>query len=478
MLDDNSIKRHFVSGVFWGIIEKLASLLTGFLITLILARILTPADYGLVNMIYIFTVLGSVLLDGGFGQAIIQRKSVSTTDISSVFYINLILSIIIYTILYFCAPYIASFYSQPSLVDISRVVFLTIPINAFCIIQHCLLTKELKIKELTFVSILSAVISGCIGIFLAYYGYGVWALVIQSISYQLVRSMALWKFSKWRPVYKFSLTFIKSIFGFSMNLLGVFTLASIFQNIYTILIGKLYNVNEVGFYNQAFRMQSVASNAVTSSIQRVTFPTFAHFQDDLSSLKMAYKKVIIITMSIYFPIMICLIAISHNLFEVLLTEKWLPCVPLFCLLCIAESLSPIDTINSSILKALGLGKKYFVLNLINYSIITISIIITFKFGIIALLTGYAASALIRSVTSIIICGRQIKYPIIHQSKDLIPALVIAILTCGAVYIPNMLQLNSSIQLLLSIILGCITYSLLNVLTKSLLYQEVKKMINK
>lgn len=475
---DSGIKSKFVKGVVWGIIEKFASLATGFIITLVLARILTPEDYGLVNMIYIFTVIGSVLLDGGFGQALIQRKNITTSDISSVFYINLAMSALLYVILYLCAPLIANFYHQPSLIGISRVVFLTIPVNALCVIQHTLLTKELKVKELTYVSIISAVVSGAIGITLACLNYGVWALVIQSLSYQLTRSITLWSFSKWRPVLRFSISFIKSIFGFSMNLLGVFTLAAVFQNIYTLLIGRLYNVVEVGYYNQAFRMQSIASTAISSSVERVAFPAFSQFQDDLCSLRNAFRKVTLITMSIYFPIMMCLIVVSDNLFEVLLTSKWLPSVPLFCLLCIAESFYPLNKINSTVLKALGKGKKYFHLNLFNYGVITVSIILSYKYGIQSLLLGYAIAALVRSFANMVVCGKAIEYPLHIQLKDLAPIFITTLLICGCAYVGKIIPVSALLQLIISFVLGLSAFVFFNVISKSIVYYELKNLINK
>lgn len=475
---EENIKNKFIKGVLWGVIEKFATLATGFIITLVLARILTPADYGLVNMIYIFTVLGTVLLDGGFGQALIQRKNITRLDASSVFYINLTLSIIIYLVLYFTAPLIASFYKQPSLVLISRVVFTTIPISALCIVQHNLLTKELKVKELTYVSILSSLVSGIIGIWLAYCGFGVWSLVYQTVILQIVRTIALWWFSDWRPCLSFSIKFIRSIWSFSMNLLGVFTLASVFQNIYTLIIGRLYNVNEVGYYNQAFRMQSVASNAIMSSIQRVAFPAFAKFQDDYQTLQRTYKRVMLMTMYVYFPFMMCLIVVSTELFDVLLTSKWLPSVPMFCLLCVAESLYPLNNINSSVLKAVGKGRDYLVLNIVNYILIIICILVTYRFGIIALLGGYAVSSILRSLISMTVCGREIKYSIYAQLRDLVPVFLITLLTCLAVFLITKLPYSEIIRLIISIFTGCVTFIILNVVTKSQLINELKALKNK
>lgn len=475
---EESIKNKFVKGVIWGVVEKFATLATGFIITLVLARILTPADYGLVNMIYIFTVLGTVLLDGGFGQAIIQRKNVTRLDASSVFYINLALSIVIYIILYFSAPLIASFYRQSSLVLISRIVFITIPISALCIVQHNLLTKDLKVKELTYVSILSSLVSGAIGILLAYCGFGVWSLVYQSVILQLVRTIALWWFSDWRPCFGFSVKFIRSIWNFSMNLLGVFTLASVFQNIYTLIIGRLYNVNEVGYYNQAFRMQSVASSAIMSSIQRVAFPAFAKFQDDYQTLQRTYKRVMLMTMFVYFPFMMCLIVISTELFEVLLTNKWLPSVPMFCLLCIAESLYPLNNINSSVLKAVGKGRDYLVLNIVNYILIIICIIATYKFGIIALLGGYAVSSVLRSLICMAVCGREIKYPVYAQLRDLVPVFIITLLTCLTVFFVTKIPNSEFMKLIISTLTGIVTFIVLNVVMKSQLIYELKALKNK
>lgn len=473
-----SVKSKFIRGVIWGIVEKLASLLTGFIITLVLARILTPEDYGLVNMIYIFTVLGTVLLDGGFGQALIQRKVLKDSDISSVFYINIVLSILVYIVLFFCAPLIALFYHQPILINISKVVFLTIPINGFCIIQHSLLTKELKVKELTYVSIISAIISGIIGISLTYAGYGVWALVYQSLSYQLSRTITLWLFSSWRPIWCFNGGFIKEIFSFSINLLGVFTLASIFQNIYTIIIGRLYSVSDVGYYNQALRLQSVASTAITSAVQRVAFPAFAHFQDNMVALKEAYRKVTLVTMSIYFPVMICLIVAGKNLVEVLLTDKWLPAVPMFALLCAAESFYPLNKCNSAVLKALGKGHTYFLLNLANYGIIVFCIILTYKFGIIVLLFGYTISALARSLTSMVVCGRVIKYSFYEQIKDLSSIFCITGITVFFVYLGNLLPFHIGLRLMFSIIFGIIAYIGCNYITKSYIFNEMRSLILK
>lgn len=478
MSEQKSLKNRFVNGVIWGIIEKFSSLLVGFVITIVLARILTPEDYGLVNMIYIFTVIGTVLQDAGFGQALIQRKKLSESDFSSVFYINVVMGVFIYGILYVCAPFIADFYNQPALTSISRVSFLVIPITSVGVVQFCLLTKELKVKQLTYVSILSLMLSGIISICLVLNEYGIWTLVYQSLSYQFFRTIFLWFFSNWRPSLSFNISFIKSIWNFSMNLLSVFTLVAVFQNVYTILIGKLYNVKDVGYYNQAFRLQSLASSTLTSSIERVFFPALSTLQDNPEALKNIYKRIMLTTMYIYLPIMMCLALVGHNLFLVLFSAKWLPSVPLFYILCIAVSFSPLNTINAGVIKAKGEGKIYKRLMFANYAIMSVFIAITYSFGLKILLIGYAASALIQSLITMFVCGRRISYNLREQIKDLCPVFGVSFICCLAVSITQLIDLKPLISLLFSFIVGIFTYMLVIFLFKTQLIFELKSIINK
>ncbi len=459
------LRNTFISGVVWGTIEKFASLFVGFFITLLLARKLTPTDYGLVNMINIFTVFGMVLIDGGFGQALIQKKNADNKDYSTIFYLNVILSVLIYVILYICAPFIAAFYAQPSLIDISRTIFLLFPINAFCIIQHTLLTKEIKVKQLTIVSLISSVCSGVVGMFFAYKGYGVWALVYQTLSLYVFRCITLWLVNSWRPIMVFSLNTIKEIWKFSVNLLGTFTLAAIFQNIYSVLIGKFFCVTDVGYYNQAFRMESVVTGVATSAIQRVTFPAFANIQDDIDRLREVYKKVINVTMYIHLPIMAGIAAVGYDLFLVLLTEKWLPSVPYFYLLCLASSFYPMHMVNVNVIKALSKGKLYFRLNVIKYMLMTLFIIFTIQRSIMAVLGGYVLATIISSFIITCYCGRQIKYSTMSQLLDLFPIFLITLAMVAAVLLCGNLSFLPHVRLLIEILMGIVVYVILSVIFK-------------
>lgn len=454
----NNIKGDFISGVIWGVIEKFAILFVGFFITMLLARKLTAADYGLVSMIYIFTVLANVVIDGGFGHALIQKDTLNKVGNSTVFYFNVVMGFFVYMLLYASAPLIADFYRQPDLVSISRVSFLCLPLNALCLIQHTLLTKHMKVKELTIVSLTSVIASGAMGIYFAFSGYGVWALVYQSLTLYVVKCILLWSIVKWRPILAFNFNYIKEIWGFSINMLGVCTMAAIFQNIYTILIGRFYHVDQVGYYNQAFRMQSVVSTAITSSIQRVSFPAFAEMQDSVERLRNAYKKVICITMFIHLPMMMGAIMVSHDMFLLLLSERWLPSVPIFCILCIAESLYPLHMINVNVLKALGQGHGYFKLELFKRALMVLFIIVTIRYSIPILLIGYAMATLISVVVNMKFCGRAISYGIGQQIRDLSPIFLFTGIMCFCIYFVNQLNVPIVARLIIDILVGVISYS--------------------
>lgn len=478
MEGSKGLKKDFISGVFWGIIEKFSTLFIGFFITILLARKLTPADYGLVNMIYIFTVLANVILDGGFGHAIIQKKDITIKDTSTVFYFNVIFSLVLYALLYAAAPLIANFYRQEQLIDIARVAFLMLPINSLCIIQHTLLTKKIKVKELTTVTVCSSLVSGAVGIILAYNEYGVWALVYQSLTLQATRALVLWLVSSWRPILVFDFQCIRSIWNFGINMLGVGTLAAIFQNIYTVVIGRFYNVNDVGFYNQAQRLESIASTSLTSAIQRVSFPAFAEIQNEKKRLKEVFKKVINITMYIHFPLMIGLIMISNEVFLILLGEKWLPSVPYFCLLCLASSLYPLHMINVNILKGLGLGKIYFKLESFKRVLMILFIFITIKFNIIYLLCGYVGATLISVICNMHYCGKSIDYKLTEQLKDLFPIFSSTGLMAMMIYLVKMINFTPFYQLIISISIGIISYIITSIIFKINSFYQLINLLKK
>lgn len=471
-----NIKQEFISGIIWGIIEKFSSIFVGFFITIMLARKLMPEDYGLINMLAIFNVLALVLIDGGFGQALIQKKNVSQKDYSTVFYFNLLLSLVLYTLLFVVSPSIAIFYNQPSLTKIARFAFLMLPINSLSIIQHTILTKYMKVKELAIVSVVSSLIGGIVGVFCAYKNMGVWSLVIQTIVSSTSRCVVLWIVNHWRPTREFSFDTLKSIWSFSISLLGVHTLAAIFQNIYTVIIGRFFNVNDVGFYNQAQRMESTASGVVNNAVQRITFPTFSKIQDDENQLKSAYRRIINVTMFINLPIMLGLLVMANSVFSLLLTDKWLPSVPLFRLLCLTSALYPLHMINVSILKAKGKGKIYFNITLFKYSLMIVLIFFTIKISIWWLLVGLLVSTIISSLVTMYYCGKYIKFSLVKQFLDLFPIILITLTMVLSMYIVSIFRFPDIYDIFLQIIFGGTIYISLSAVFRLSSFFELKSII--
>ncbi len=472
-----SLSQQTISGVFWSALERIGSLGIQFIITIIIARILTPGDYGLIGMLSIFTALGAVILDSGFGQALIRKKEVSQVDYCSVFYTNLVLGVLIYLVLFFCAPLIASFFHSPELKQVSRFVFLVFPINSLGLIHNTIINRNINFKILAKVSVLSALGSGVFGVFFAYLGFGVWTLVYQTILFYTFNTILLWIFNKWRPSLLFSFQAIKSLFAFSMSLMSTGVIIVVFNNIYTLIIGRYYPVAQVGFYSQAKRFQDLPTQTLTGVIQRVTFPVLSIIQDDALRLKAGYQRIIKLTIFLNTPIMLGLIVISHNLFLLLLTEKWLPAVPYFQLLCIYGVLFPLHSINVNILNVRGQGKILLTLEIIRRILLIVAIILTINHGVTILLIGYILSSLVSVLINMHVCGKQINLTLTEQIKDIFPYFLLSALTS---YVMYRVGLAINIDLIFTIIIqttvGIMIYLFLNKLLQLSAYKEIYKII--
>lgn len=457
-----SLKEQAISGVFWSSIERFGALLLQFILNIILARLLSSFEFGLVGMLYVFTALGDVIVESGFGQALIRKNDVSQKDYSSVFFLNLIFGLIIYLFFYFLSPYIANFFKSPELELISKFVFLVFPINALALVQNTIIIKNVKFKVLAKVSILSALLSGSIGIYLAYTGYGVWALVYQAILYAVFRTIFLWIFNKWRPSFVFSFKSIKELLTFSLSLLGTNSLIVIFNNIYTIIIGKFYPVAQVGLYNQAKRMTDIPSLTLTTIVQNVSYPILCKLQDNDYQLKQGYRKVITMVVFINFPVMLGLLAIADNFIFTLLSEKWMSMVPYFQLLCVYGAFFPLHSINVNILKVKGEGKKLLTLEILRRVIVVVAIVLTLNKGVITLLIGNVIAAMLSILINMYYCGKQIRYSVIEQIKDILPYFLISVFLSFILFLlGNFISIGHLYMLILQIIIGITVYVLMS-----------------
>lgn len=422
-----SLKKEALSGIFWSSLQQFGTQGISFLVSIILARLLVPAEFGLIGMLGIFMGLGEALIRSGLSSSLIRSTDVDEEDYSTVFFFNLIGSIFIYSIIFFCAPYIAVFYKQELLTEIIRVYSITFIINAFSAIQITRLSKLMDFKTQMKVSIPSLVLGSVVGIIMAYTGYGVWSLVWSSVIQSLAATIQLWYWSKWKPLWVFNIEKFKYHFHYGIKLMFSGILDIIFTNAYTIIIGKFFAPAQVGYYNRANSLQMLPVGNISSIITKVSFPLFASIQNDNTRLKSVYKRIMQMVVFLVAPTLILMAVLAEPLFRFLFTEKWLPAVPYFQILCFNGILYPIHAYNLQILQVKGRSDLFLMLEIIKKIIVVIVIIISFRFGIYGLLYGSIISSILAFFINTHYSGKFLNYSAWQQTKDLIPIICLSIL---------------------------------------------------
>lgn len=473
-----SLKKTTITSVIWSAIDLLGSQGIQFAISIVLARILLPEQFGLIAMLTIFFAIAQSLMDSGFGSALIQKKDASYLDECSVFYFNIFLGFISCIAIYLVAPLIADFYNQPSLELLAKFLSLNLIINSFALVQFTLLSKRLDFKSNAKISLVTTLISGCIGIYLALDGWGVWALAIQQVVSNICRTVLLWLVSSWRPAMIFSFTSIKQMFGYGSKMLLAGLLDTVFNNLYLIVIGRLFSPASLGYYTRAESLSSMISMNFTQIISRVMFPVFSSIQGDSKRMKRGVRKSIIISTYIIFPTMIGLASISEPLVLILFTEKWLPSVPYLQLLCLAGMLLPLQAFNLSVIKSSGRSDLYLLLEVLKKIMVVITIAITWRWGVIGIIYGRVVLSVLSYILNSYFTRYLINYPIEDQLKDIIPALLLALIMGFVLYYMPVaiLPANVLLVLVLKIIIGVIAYILLSYLFKVPLFFELAHFI--
>lgn len=402
----------------WSAIERFGNQGIQFVIGLILARLLMPEDYGLIGMLLVFISVAQVFVEGGFSSALIRKTNANTLDYATVFWFNLVVSIACYIILFFSAPWIALFFEEPKLTLLARVIGLNIIINSFGIIQKTLLSKSLNFKSQAKVNLISILISGLIGVYFAYAGYGVWALVVQNLSRNLMMNAAFWIIARWRPEMKFSKSSFHELFGFGSRLMLALLLNTISEQLYAIVIGKLYNTKSLGFYTRANQFQKLPVSSIYGAIGAVCYPVLAELQGDEARLKEGYRSMIRLVAFILFPIMVILGAVSQPMVHLVLTDKWLPTVPILQVLCIVGAFYPLHAINIDILKVKGRTDILLKLQVIKQIIYIAMIVVCFRWGVMGLVWGEVAINFIAYYLNTFFSKKLLDYSFVDQLSDL------------------------------------------------------------
>ncbi|MDB4923355.1 lipopolysaccharide biosynthesis protein [Mucilaginibacter sp.] len=434
-------KERAVSGLVWSLWQQVSSKVVGFCIQIFLARILEPSQFGLIAMLSLFIAVGNMLVDGGLTTSLIRTTNADQRDFSTIFYFNLIGSCILYSLLFFGAPLIAGFYNQPLLKAIVRVYGLILILNAFFSVQSTLLVKELKFKRQTNMQIPAAIAGGILGIILAKMGYGVWSLVWMGLCTSFLSTAMHWIFSPWRPALLFDKEcFKKHInFGYKMTLSGF--LDTVYQNLYSIIIGKYFSAAQLGFYSRADTISQLPIGNISAAVNKVAYPMFAEIADDASQLKKVYKKLMQQVIFWNAPILIFLCVIAQPLFHFLLTDKWLPAVPYFKILCISGIMYPLHAYNLNILKVTGKSALFLKLEVIKKVLSVIGIFLFIPFGIYGLLYFQLGFNFLAYFINSTYSGRLISYPMKEQIEDILPILLLAgTIGLGCYFLDMMLEL--------------------------------------
>jgi len=429
----SDLRQRTIHAASWSLLEKVGVLGIGLFINIILARLLSPTEYGLIGNIAIFTVIANTFIDGGFASALIQKQNTNDNDYTTIFVFNLVVALLLYFVLFACAPLIAAYFNEPSLNTLLKFVGLLLIFNSLGIIQSTLLTKNLDFKPLSKTALISNTVAGLLAIGLAFLGYGVWSLAWQLVFAMVVKTLLLWYYSTWRPKGKFKKSSLKDLFGFGSNMLFSSLLESIYQSAFSWIINKRFSLQSLGFYTQAKKLQEIPVLILSNVIGGVTFPALAKIQDDTMKLKFSYKKILQLQVFVNFPVMLGLIVMAKPIVAILLTAKWLPSVPYIQLLALAGMLYTLQTTNLNILKVKGRSDIFFRLEVAKKIIGIILIFLGLIWGIYGLVASLVLSSYISFFINSYFSGRLIHYPVKEQLMDLLPYLFASIVMAALSY---------------------------------------------
>lgn len=452
-----NLKSKTLSSLAWKFAERCGAQGIQFVVSIILARLLTPADYGLIGLITVFLAIAMVFAQSGLGQALVQHKEIDQEEFSTVFYFSMVFSIVLYLILFLCAPLIAGFYNEPKLTAIVRVLGTTVIIGAVNSVQQAYVQKTMQFKRFFYSTLTGTLISAIIGIAMAYAGCGVWALVGQQISNQLINTAVLWFTVKWRPNFVFSVKKGLRLFSYGWKLLCSALLDTIYNNLYSLIIGKFYSAADLGYYNRGKQFPMLLIQNINSSIDSVLFPVLSEAQDDKERLKAMVRRSIVTSTFIIFPCMAGLAAVATPLTKLLLTDKWLPAVPFIQFCCFTYAFWPIHTANLQAIKATGRSDIFLKLEIIKKVIGVIALCVSIPFGLYAMMWASCITAVLSSFINASPNKKLLGYSYLEQLKDIMPSFLLSMLMCGVTLSLNFLHLGSLVTMLLQVIVGAAIY---------------------
>lgn len=477
-MQQESLKNKTIKGVGWSAADAFLGQGVTFIVGLVLARLLSPDEYGMIGICLIFTTILNGIIDSGFSNALIRKKDVTEEDYNTMFMTNLAISIVLYVLLFIGAPLASDFFRREELTALVRVTGLVLFFNALSITQITILTKKIDFKTKTKASLVSAIISGIIGIAMAFMGYGVWALVYQQLSKQLLYTICLWVLNRWWPKFTFYKDSFKYMWGFGWKLLVSGVLNNVWNQLYQVVIGKCYTPSTLGHYTRANEYANLFSANLTSIVQRVSYPVLAEIQDDKERMVQGYRKVIKITMFVTAVCMVSLGAVSEPLIYTLIGTKWHEAATYLPLICISMSLYPLHAINLNILQVLGRSDIFLYLEIIKKCIGLLPIVIGVFCGIYYMLIVSILTSIIGLYLNTWYTGKTLKYTFWRQLADIAPSYLTAFIIALSVYFLKYFPLPFYVILVIQIIVGLITGLVVSELLKLGEYMELKSILIK
>lgn len=475
-MPEESLKRTTFKGVLWSSVERFSVQGVQFLVMLIIARVLDPKDFGLVGMLAIFLAVAQSLIDSGFTQALIRKQHRSEVDNSTVFYFNIVISLILYLILFSIAPWVADFYNEPQLTDLMRVLCLIIIINSFAVVQRAIYTAAIDFKTQAKASFIAAVISGVIGIYFAISGYGVWTLVWQQLINAGINTLLLWIYSSWYPKWQYSWQSFRELFSFGSKLLVSGLLDTIYNNMYALVIGKVFSATTLGYYSQADRFTKLPSSNITGILQRVTYPVLCSIQDDDDRLRKDYRQLLRLSAFIIFPLMCLLAGVAYPLVELLIGEKWRFAATLIIPICFNMMWYPIHAINLNLLQVKGRSDLFLKLEIIKKCFGVFFLVVSVPFGVVVMCYVGILQSIVALFINTYYTGKLIQVGFIMQMKDLSMILITSLIVFIITFFTTFWETSILMQLMTGILAGLFTFITITYLFKFRELSYIKSII--
>lgn len=475
-MENSTFKAKMVANLIWRFAERCGAQGVAFIVSIVLARLLEPEDYGVISLVTIFISIIQIFVDSGLGNALIQKRVVDDLDYSTVFYCNIILCVVLYLVLFLCAPFIAGFYANTELTLIIRVLGLTIIISGIKGIQQAYVSREMMFRHFFFATLGGTLGAAAIGIFLAYNGFGVWALIGQQIFNTTVDTIILWSTVKWRPKRRFSFERLRGLFSYGSKLLVSSLINTIYNDLRQLIIGKFYSSADLAFYNRGRQFPKFVVENINSSIDSVLLPVLANNQNNRERMKRMMRRSIMTSSYIMWPFMFGLMAVGENLIHILLTDKWMPALPFLYIFCFVDGMQPIHTANLNAIKAVGESGLFLKMEIIKKMVGICIILITMNINVLAIGIGSVFYTIFASIVNSFPNKKILGYSYFEQIKDIIPSFILSIVMAITVYCLPLSVFSNITQLVIQILAGAAIYLMGSIIFKLDSYLYLKSTV--